>query len=342
MRFAEPQWLWGLAALPALGLVAWAAVAARRQALRRFAGGEEFVPRFDGEVSRHRRVVKALLTAAGLAALILALARPQWGERISEVTLRGSDVVVVVDSSLSMATEDLAPSRLVWARHAIDSLLEELGGERVGLLTFAGKADLICPLTTDLAAVRLFLDAVDVEAVPVGGTAMTRALAAALRALGGVESEYGDRARSIVLFTDGEDHEGELEAILPKLAEAGVAVFAIGTGTPEGGPIPERDDAGALVGYKKDREGKVVTSRVDEGLLDRVALETGGRYWRGTAGETEIDELAEALAALEAGDLDTRMRARYEERFQFPLAVGIACLLAEALLGDRRRREVAA
>jgi Ca-activated chloride channel family protein len=326
MRFLHPELLWLLLALPLLGLGGWWSASRKKGALQRFAGGGEAAARFRNQVSVHRRAAKALLLYFALASMIVGAARPQWGTRLEQVTRRGVDVVVVLDTSLSMGAEDIAPSRLSHARHSVDSLLARLAGDRVALITFAGQPTLACPLTVDHSAVRLFLDSVEVETVQVPGTALAGALTLALRAFGSDESGAGERSRAVVLFSDGEDHEGGLEEASQELERAGVALYAVGVGTARGAPIPLRDEVGALKGYKKDREGKVVTTRLEENIMETLALESGGRYYRATATEGEMDEIARGL------------RVRYEDRYQLPLALALAALLAETLLGDRRRR----
>jgi Ca-activated chloride channel family protein len=255
---------------------------------------------------------------------------------MEEVSRQGSDVVIVLDTSLSMATEDLAPSRLARARHAVGSLVDRLAGDRVALVTFAGRAEMLVPLTLDHAAISLFLDAVEIDDIGVPGTSLADALAIAMRTLALGEAG-SDRGRSIVLITDGEDHEGGVDAVLPQLERAGLPVWALGAGTNEGGPIPLRNAEGTVSGYKKDREGRVVTSRLDEALLEELARVTGGRYARLTAAGDELDALAEGLSGLDAGELGVKLRARYDEQFQIPLVLGLLALFVETLLGDRRR-----
>jgi len=338
MRFAAPEWLWLFSLAPLLALAVWYAHARRQRALRLFAGGRPYVDRFGAEVSGHRRAIKVMVLAFGLAALCLAMARPQWGTRLEPVTRRGADVVVVLDTSLSMLAEDMAPSRLAQAKHSIGSLLERVAGDRVGLVTFAGRAHLNCPLTVDHGAIRLFLDSVDVDAVPVAGTVLAEALEAGLDALRLGANEADDRGRALVLWSDGEDHGGEVDEALAELKRHGVVVHTVGCGTTRGGPIPLRDDGGLLEGYKKDGEGKVVTTRLSEEGLERIALESGGRYYRATTSEVEVDEIGQSLSSLSRGELGSELRTRYEERFQIPLLLGWLALAAESLLGDRRQR----
>jgi len=336
VRFVHPDYLWLLLALPLLGLAGWWSVQRRRAALARFAGGSAYVNRFAAGVSAHRRAAKLLLLYFALSAGIVAAARPQWGTRIEEVQRRGIDVVILVDTSLSMAAEDVPPSRLGLARHAIHSLLPRLAGDRVALVTFAGRAALECPLTVDHGAVRLFLDVIDVESVPVAGTSLASALEVAIHTLGAPEGGGEARSRAILLFSDGEDHEGGVEEVLDEIERAGIAIHTIGVGTATGAPIPVRDASGASSGYKKDREDKVVTTRLDETTLEFLALESGGRYYRATPGQAELEEIAMALKSLDEQEFGAVLRARYEERYQIPLVVALLALLAETLFGDRR------
>jgi Ca-activated chloride channel family protein len=338
MRFLLPQILWLIAALPLTGAAGWWLARRKTAALRRFAGGTDHVARFTGEVSPNLRAAKAILLHVALLAMIIAAARPQWGTRLEPVTRKGVDVVIVLDNSLSMAAEDLAPSRLDYARHAIDSLLKMLTGDRVALVTFAGQATLACPLTLDHAAVRLFLDTVQPESMQVPGTALADALRLAAGVAVPEEPTAEERSRVVVLFSDGEDHEGGIEEIGGELEKEGVSLFAVGVGSTRGSTIPMRNSLGMLQGYKKDREGKVITTRLDESLLEELALGVGGRYYRATATEIEVERIARAITGMDAREYGSVLRARYEERFQIPLLLALAALAAEAVLGDRRRK----
>ncbi len=340
MRFARPEMLWLLVAVPVVALAwAWAA-AARRRALDRFAGGPAQRARFAAEASPHFRAAKAILLAAALAAGITAAARPQWGARLEPVTRKGVDVVFLLDTSLSMAAADAPPDRLGQAKHVASELIERLGGDRVALVSFAGKAVLLCPLTLDHEAARLFLDAVDLDASPVPGTALAGAVDTAVKAFG-ARSAGESRGRALIVISDGEDHEGGLEAAVRTLHEGGVTAFAIGVGSEAGAPIPVNDATGRRGDYKRDRQGRLVTTRRDEAVLSRLAADTGGRYFRATAGEVEVDEIEKALRGMDSTESATVLRTRYEDRYQIPLAVALALLAIEAVLPERRRRGAA-
>jgi len=337
VRFASPGLLWLLLLVPVLGAGMFLAARRRRRLLERFAAGAGHASRFLGEVSPHVRIAKALLLLLAVAAGVLAAARPQWGTRLETVNRKGLDVVLAVDTSQSMAARDVAPDRLGQARHAAASLVDRLGGDRVALVTFAGQASLACPLTLDQEAVKILLDALDVEIVPVAGTALADALRVGTQAFGPSPSGGAMRGRALVLFTDGEDHEGGVEEMAKSLRTSGIALYAVGCGTQRGAPIPVSSGEGASE-YKKDAENRIVTTRLDESLLEKLALETGGSYFRATPAEMEVEEIAKSVSGMEASEAGTVLKTLYEERYQVPLAVALAALVGEMLIADRKRR----
>lgn len=332
MRFAAPQYLWGLLAAPLLVALFALAFRRRRAALEAF-GDLPLVRRLTAASSTERRVIKAALLTLAAVFLVLALARPQWGARLETVSRRGVDVVVAVDTSLSMLTEDVKPSRLAQARAIVSSLLDTLQGDRVGLVGFAGTAYVACPLTLDYSAAAMFVDVLDPDLLPVPGTALAGALRAGLRAFQGIEH----RNKVLIVLTDGEDHEGDVLAAARAAADEGVTIYTIGIGTPNGEPIPLRNARGEIVGYKKDKHGRVVTSRLDEAGLESLAVATGGKYFRATPDGAELKRIDEEISRMDKTSLSTRLHTAYEERYQIPLAAAIVLLLIEGALSDRRR-----
>ncbi len=335
MRFASPHVLWILPAAPVLALWLALALARRARALSAFAQAA-VLPRLLQAASLGRLATKVALLAVAAALVALALARPQWGSTLEPVSRRGVDVLLAIDISESMMSEDQPPSRLGKSLEEASRLLDRLEGDRVGLVAFAGSAGVLCPLTLDYNAVRIFLDGLVPDMISYPGSSLAEAIAAAARGFGSEERKF----KVLVLFSDGEDQvasEG-VEAAAREAAERGVVIHAVGTGTPSGAPIPVRGRDGEIAGYKKDRQGRVVTTRLDETLLARVAAITGGGYHPATASESELDTIAEAIAGMDKKDMQGRLTTRYEERFQVPLAAALAALTAEALLGARRRR----
>jgi len=332
MRFARPEWLkllWAL--LPAAGLFWWS-LRNRRIRLERVIAAP-LLGMHTEDFSPARAILKGCFLAGFFCFGILAAARPQWGIRLETLHRHGVDVIAALDTSYSMAAEDVIPSRIEKAKGEIKRVVEQLEDDRVGLVSFAGNAVLQCPLTLDRGAVLMLLDAAatGMEAEP--GTSLASAISRATSAFSARETKY----KALVLFTDGEDLEGQVDAAVRKAAESGVVLYAVGVGTPQGAPIPVRDARGDVVEYRKDPAGQVVVSRLDEQSLSRIARETGGRYFRATTGESEIGALCAAIAGLDSKELDSRLAQNLEDRFQVPLALAVACLAASFSVGEKRR-----
>ncbi len=346
MRFAAGHWLYLLGAIPLLWVyLRWGDGRARRR-LAALLG-----PRADEHVENMppaARQWRRFFLLAGLACLVLALARPQWGAHEVVVRQRGTDVVIALDISNSMRAEDVVPSRLARARAELGTFLERFDRGRVGLVLFAGQAFVQCPLTLDLGTARLFLRMADPDMISAQGTALGAALAtgADLLISGAGESPAGVR-RAVLLVTDGEDLEGGWQEAAARCREQGISVIPVGVGEETGGliPLPEDDDGAG--GYMKDDTGQVVMSRLDVTSLQELAGFGEGVVFRiGTRG-LDIDDLLALIAGLGERELDGRHVSRYEERFVWPLALAFLSLWARTLVRARpahsaNRRAVAA
>ena len=331
-RFGAESLLYAYLLLPGLAALEWWAAARRRRALDRF-GERGRIDRLTSVASR-RRIGRAVLRLAAVALLATALARPQFGDRVETVRRAGQDVVVALDLSASMEAADVAPSRLAAARLAVGRLIERFDGDRIGLVAFAGEAFVQSPLTLDYAAATLFLNAMEPDLVPVPGTDLGRAIEVALDGFG----DQGERSRQLVVITDGEDHEGALDAAVERAVDEGVRIHAVGMGSTAGVPIPGFDENGAPNGFLRDAEGSVVTTRLDDVTLQRVADRTGGAYYHAAAGSgAAFDRLVEELTGGEGEEIESREVTRYEEQYQIFLGLALALLVAEALLPERRR-----
>jgi Ca-activated chloride channel family protein len=335
-RFADPAWLWALALVPVAAALFALAARRRRRALEAF-GDPELVRRLTATVSVAARRWKSTLLLGALTLTALAAARPQFGTRVETVRSVGQDIVVAVDLSTSMLAEDVAPSRLERARLAILRLMGSLDGDRIGLVAFAGSAFVQSPLTVDYSAAGMFLDAMDPDLMPVQGTDLGGALRVSLDAL-----DQGAReARVIVLVTDGEHLEGDFEDELERAVDGGVQVHVVGIGSPDGGPIPVFDEQGRRTGFLRDEDGTVVTTRLDEQTLRRVAERTGARYVRAGAGGTAFENLVDEIANVEGEAIDARQITQFEEQYQIFLGLALAVLMIEWLLPERSRERAA-
>ncbi len=286
-------------------------------------------------ISVARPVVQALAYGFGLFWLALALAQPQCGSRAELTKRRGIDVVVALDASKSMLARDVAPSRLERAKLELTTLLDELKGDRVGIVVFAGDAFIQCPLTSDYAAAKMFLKAVDPDQMPQGGTNLGAALLMAKQVLD--DADRGAKDRVVVLLSDGEDLGGEVNEGVDALKEAGVKVLAVGIGSEQGEPIPLFNKKGEMAGYKKDADGNTVLSRLDRAGLAAMAEATGGQLFY-TPRSVAMGEVVQVIDKMQKSELESRRVVRYAEGYQWFAGLGFAALVLGGFVRPSRRR----
>ena len=329
MGFANPQALWLFLLIAGALFVHLRSGRKREAALERFARDETrphlMPPREPGLKS-----IRALLLFAVLVLSTVAALRPQ-GEPYREVRKgEGVDILIALDTSKSMLADDVRPSRLAAAKAAIEQLTTTLREDRIGLLLFAGSSFLACPLTTDYSAFIEVLNEVDTQAIPRGGTSLAAALEGAVKGFKGVDG----KSRILVVVSDGEEHEGDVQRSLPAVRTAGITVFAAAMGSSEGALIPLK---GRGQGYVKDRQGNVVKTTPDAAALRGIAEATGGIL----VTLDEVSSLArlydERLSALEKRETRSGMRQQYREWFQIPLGIACILLLLELLAAARSR-----
>lgn len=272
--------------------------------------------------------------SVGLTLFVIALAQPQCGSRSELTKRRGIDVVVALDASKSMLARDVQPSRLERAKLELSSLLDSLKGDRIAIVVFAGDAFIQCPLTSDYAAAKMFLRAVDPEQMQQGGTNIGEALLLTRKVLD--NADRGSKDKVVVLLSDGEDLSGEINPGLDALKEAGVRVFTIGIGSESGEPIPILDKKGEVVGYKKDSAGNTVLTRLDRAGLIAIAETTGGEFFYQPQSVATADVISR-IDKLQKSELESRLTVRYDERFQVFVFPGLAFLVAGTLIAPRRR-----
>ncbi len=327
MSFAAPAWLWSLLLVPALvALEVWL-VARDRTRLSQLVAR----PLWSRVVARPLppwRWVRLSLLCLGTAGMALALARPQWGVVREPVAREGVDVVLVLDCSGSMATEDVAPNRFFLARAALSSLLDQLEGDRFALVAFEGEAYPLVPLTLDADAIGLFLETLEPGIVPAPGTSLGAGLQRGLAMF--VDEERANRV--MVLVSDGEDLVGNVAPLVQRAREAGVVIHTVGVGTARGAPVPDFDADGKRVGFKKDENGSVVVSRLDAATLEAIARGTGGQFVLLSPADTTLRQVAAAIAAMEKKTLARDWAYRKKERYQLPLAVALAAFATALLL----------
>ena len=333
MRFEHPNILWLLLVIPpALLAFFWWAMRLRQKLLAQFIEAR-LLSQLTVGISPARQKIRFAMVILAAALLLITLARPQRGFDLEKIEQRGLDVVVAIDTSKSMLAEDIAPNRLERARLAALDLMQQARADRLGLVAFAGDAFLECPLTIDDTAFRQSVEALDVNTIPQGGTAIAPAINAALAAF-----KEGDHYKVLVLLTDGEDNEtGALEAA-QNAAKEGLKIFTVGIGTAEG-TLLRITDANGNSDYIRDPDGNVVKSHLNETLLREIADATGGFYL--PLRPNTIDALYEkGIAPLPESESQERLVRRYHEQFQWPLLAVICLLLAEMFLPERKMPKV--
>lgn len=330
MTFFRVEMLFFIWAVPLLLLMMVYGMRRRREILARFSsphGLSVIAP----DIIGGRRWIKGSLLLGVVLFTALSLAGPRYGYHWQEIRQRGVDIIIVLDCSRSMTAVDIQPSRLERAKREVFDLLAMLQGDRAGLVAFAGTAFLQCPLTLDYDAFNLFLNALSPEYLPVGGTDITGALATAMDSFD--PKSTADKA--VILITDGENTgSGDPVKTAEALKKMDITLFCIGVGGSQGVPIPESSG-----GFKKDRAGQIVLSRLDENMLKKIAVITGGTYVRSVAGDMDLDAIYtdEIHSKMAAETLVSGRKQVWEDRFQWPLALALLCLAAELLLPVTRK-----
>lgn len=329
---AEPLWLHVAWVAVAIALLEAAARRARARAREQF-GEPVALLRLVERRAAGQRTLRALLLSWAVLLLAVASARPQWGIGEEDVRRTGVDVWALVDTSKSMLAEDMRPNRLARAKLALTSFVDRLGTDRIGLIAFAGEARVVCPLTMDHGAVKLFLDLLDPDVLQKPGTAIGTALDLARRS----SDAASGRSVAVVLLTDGEDHGGEAVEIAGELAKAGIVVHAVGIGRAEGVPIPVEGTGGASHGWLKDGSGQTVMSRLDVAGLQRITQATGGRFFQVSSSEIELAAIASEIENMDQREFaSTRARIRVDRAWPF-MAAAFALLALELLVPDGAR-----
>jgi Ca-activated chloride channel family protein len=331
VAFASPKYGWLLLLLPALAFFYVLAAKKRRELLRRFVG-PTLAGRLVKGVSEPRRRLKFILFALSVIGLVLALMQPRWGYRWEEVTRRGIDIYLVLDISSSMLAQDVSPSRLERAKRKIGDFTAILEGDRVGLIAFAGRSFVQCPLTLDYSALQIFLQSLDPNSVSVPGTDLGGAINQAIETF----DKQSKKSKVVVLFSDGENLQGDVEKAAEKAKSEGVRLYAMGIGTTQGAPIPR--EAGD---FRKDRRGDVIITHLDETLLKKITLATGGSYVNSVAGDDDVRQIYDDIRRTgEERETKGGREKKFQERFQWPLLIAVFLLALEFLLGEGKTKRI--
>ncbi len=338
MIWENSTYLWLLLLVPALiGLVWW-----RGRSIHRTQ--QKF---FDLELFQSLRIgywdtgntLKISLMITGLIFLIVSLAGPKVGTEVREVKRRGVDMLIALDLSASMNAEDVRPNRLDKAKFEIRRLIERLKGDRVGLVVFTGEAYLQSPMTLDYSALLLFLEIVDTDQMPSSATDFKAAMEMSLAAFQSLEESSTEAAKVLLIISDGEDHGQSYEEALQELISANISVYTLGIGTQEGTTIPlYEEDTGQLIGYKRDREGRVVTTSLQSGVLRQIASQGNGNYYSIERGNDGIDAFLARVDELEKGEFSSQEYADFKNQYQWLGALALLCFVAAIAIPNYRAK----
>lgn len=330
IRFAHPEYLYGLYLIPVIIGIFYLLYSNRRKLQEKFAD-KSLHKIILSSYSSAKGIIKFGLIMLALISLIIAAANPQVGTKLKEVKQTGIDVFILLDVSRSMTAEDIKPNRLEKAKYQISNLIRKLRGDRIGLIIFAGKAYIQFPLTTDYSAANLFLSAVDVNSVPQQGTAIALAIKLATSSFDSSNTE-----KVIIAITDGEDHEGDVMDAVDKAVEKGIRIYTIGLGSTAGVPIPIYNSRGDMVGFKKDKAGNTVLTKLDEKTLKKIAAAGNGEYFRGNNYEDYLDEIYSDLSKLKKAEFGVKKVTDYEDRFYYFLIPAILLLIIEFFISEKK------
>lgn len=303
---------------------------------------KENIEKLKDPIRDHFQSVRVLLWTLAFVLFVFALMGPLLGEKVREVKRKGVDIMIALDVSNSMNAQDVQPSRLEKAKYEIRNFVAQLKGDRVGLIVFENDAFLQCPLTSDYSAINLYLDAIRTGYLPRPGTSLAAPLEAARsafeRTLTIDKSESESSAnRVLVVVSDGEDNVGSYEPVIEKTKEAGVTIYSVGVGTVEGSPIPMLDRKGSIVDFKRDKNGEVVSSKLDEGSLAEIARRTDGEYFRINSNYSDFYKLSDVISKIKKTDYKSEEVVDLDNKFQYPLGLGIILLFVEMMLIPNRR-----
>lgn len=325
-RFENPDLLYFLFAVPLIFLLFWYSRHIRIRNIKRI-GDNALVKRLMKHYSPQRIFWKHIFTIIAITLLIFALANPQFGSKLKEVKQEGIEIMVALDVSRSMEARDITPDRLKRAKRSIEGFIDDLQGDMIGMVVFAGHAYIQIPMTSDYASAKMYLDNIDTDIVPTQGTSIADAIDMSMKAF----SPDPEPAKVIVLITDGEDHSNEAVEAAKLAAKEGAKVYCVGMGTSEGAPVP-----GDNGGFHRNKDGEVVISKLNEDVLAAIADAGNGKYVLAGKSGTGLDVILDEISGLSKKEREVEVYSEFDDQYQYPLALAIILLILESLISRRK------
>lgn len=332
-RLAYESYLYLYAIIPVLLLLFLLSLAWKKKALKRFGQAPIIQPLFE-KTSATKPITKFVLATIALSLLILAVCGPQLGSKLTEVKRKGIDIIICLDVSNSMNAEDLKPSRLERSKQAISKLIDNLQGDRIGLIVFAGQAYTQLPITTDYGAAKLFLSTINTDMIPTQGTAIGTAIDLAAESFGDSIKKHN---AAIIVITDGENHEDDAIEVSKNAINKGITVHTIGMGSVQGGPIPIINN-GMRVGFLQDENGQTVVTKLDENNLIQIASAGNGKFVRATSSDDGLGLIMNDIAKMDKKEFSSKLFTDYEDQFQWCVGAALLLLLIEFSITDRKTK----
>jgi len=337
-RFEHPDYLYGLILIPILLVVWYILIRAQKKKWASF-GDQKLVDKLIPNVSYRLKNWKFIFFLFAITSLIISIANPQIGSKLEKVKRVGIDMIIAVDISNSMLAEDIKPNRLASSKRAISKLVDELEGDRIGIIVFAGKAYTQLPITTDYSAAKMFLSTVSTDFISTQGTSIAAAIEMGRSTFNSEDknNKTKERNKAIIIITDGEDHEEGAIEETKKAAEEGILVYTIGMGTQKGAPIPKYVN-GRKAGFRKDREGHTIITKFNETLLQTIAEEGNGIYVRASNNKSGLKLILDEINKLNKTEIETKTFKDYESRFQIFAAISLLFLLIESMVEEKKSK----
>lgn len=318
--------------IPVFIIILWLVSRWRKKAFASF-GEFSVIQQLFPDVSNTKRLWKSILYILAFTFLIIGLINPQIGTKLEEVKRKGADLMICLDVSNSMKAEDLQPNRLEKSKQALSKLIDKLEGDRIGIIVFGGEAYVQLPITEDYSAAKLFLESINTDLIPTQGTDIGKAIDMAMTSFGKDEGKN----KAIVIITDGENHDQDAITAAEAAAEKGIAIHTIGMGSAEGAPIPIYK-GNVKEGFKKDKDGNTVVTKLNEQMLQELASAGNGIYVRATNSDAGLNNILDAIDKLEKKQFESKMYSDYEDRFQWFIAIAFFILVTETLFTERKSK----
>ena len=328
-KFEHEIYFYGLALIPVMALLAMIYFISNRRKLAKL-GDSNLITQLTPFKAKRKRTLKVFIFLLAFTSLILAICNLQTGSKLTEVKREGADIIVCIDVSNSMLAQDLTPNRLTRAKYALEKMIDGLEGDRLGLVIFAGEAYVQLPITTDYSAAKLFLESISTGMVPVQGTNLAAAITKASESF----SNDQGKNKAIILITDGENHESEAVEAAEICGKKGIMINTIGIGSNNGVPIPLMEN-GVIKGYRKDKQGQTVVTKLNSDLLKVIAGKANGVFVQASQADVGLGAVLNKIGELDKAQLENKMYTDYEDQFQWFIALTLILLLIDFLITER-------